>query len=131
MNRRLAGDNPGDYRAGPDSHTTIGGQAPGFDRHEIALLWVTGNAWHHMAPQGPRVPERPPRNTVPHYLPTLGATGIPSGQSVSPTRFRFISKFCTAGLPAAMYSPTSRQWPPLMVAVKRISASGPAGISQM
>src|SRR5678816_3229836 len=37
-------------------------------------------------------------------------TGVPSGQSVSPTRSRFISKLFIGGLPAATYSPTSRQW---------------------
>ena len=44
-------------------------------------------------------------------------TGVPSGQSVSPTRSRFISKLFIGGLPAATYSPTSRQWLFLTVAV--------------
>ncbi len=58
----------------------------------------------------------------------FGLIAPAAGQSVSPTRLRFISKNRTGSLPGATWSPTSRHAPSLMIATYRIFI-GPAGIS--
>src|SRR5262245_12723727 len=61
----------------------------------------------------------------------FGAIGEPSGQSVSPTLTRFISNVFFGGALPDTYSPTSRHLSPFTVAVNRITALGPAGISHV
>ncbi len=74
--------------------------------------------------------EDSPYTLSPHGDVYFGLIAPAPGQSLSPTRTRFISKKRTGGRPGMIRSPTSRHFPSLMTAVYRI-VIGPAGISQV